>query len=68
MIRSKMIPRYRQAFAEADAKTREAVGDNPRHELGFCFVFWDKKKEILLRDYNIDWKTPAELNPNVIYD
>ena len=29
---------------------------------------WCKQKEILLRDYGIEWKTPAEMNPDIIFD
>lgn len=36
--------------------------------LGFCHAVWNTQKMVLKRDYNIDWKTPAELNPDVIYD
>jgi hypothetical protein len=36
--------------------------------LGFCHAFWDVKKRILKERYFIDWSTPAELNPNIIFD
>jgi len=36
--------------------------------LGWCHLYWDIKKQVLKSDYNIDWKSPAELNPTTMYD
>lgn len=36
--------------------------------MGYCHSYWDTKKQILKEKYNIDWYTPAEENPNTIYD
>ena len=36
--------------------------------LGFCHLYWKTKKRILKEKYNIDWKSPAELNPHILYD
>lgn len=36
--------------------------------LGTCHWIWDMKKVILRYAFNIDWQTPAEKNPHVIYD
>ena len=36
--------------------------------LGYCHEFWRVKKQILLEEYGIDWKTPAERYPGVIFD
>lgn len=60
-------PRYRRAFEEAEAKAERKLARVPR-TLGFVHLYWQTKKEILRRDYGIDWKTPAELNPNTSYD
>ena len=38
------------------------------HMLGICHWIWGMKKVILRYGFNIDWKTPAEKNPGVIYD
>lgn len=35
---------------------------------GYCHSYWSAKKEILKEKYSIDWYTPAEENPDVIYD
>ena len=31
----------------------------------FCFRYWDCKKRILKEKYGLEWRTPAECNPNV---
>lgn len=35
---------------------------------GSCHVRWAIEKSILKERYNVDWKTPAEKNPNINYD
>ena len=35
--------------------------------MGFCFGFWSRKKAILARR-GIEWRTPGEMNPRVIFD
>ncbi len=34
---------------------------------GFCHKLWAMKK-VLLREQGIEWKSPKELNPHIIYD
>ena len=36
--------------------------------LGVCHSIWQLKKDILRYGFNIDWKTPAERHPHIIYD
>lgn len=35
---------------------------------GKCHIYWKLKKKVLKDVYNIDWKSPAELNPGVYFD
>ena len=35
---------------------------------GYCYLYWAAKKRILREKYNIDWKSPSELNPDVLFD
>jgi hypothetical protein len=35
---------------------------------GYCNTYWPTKKRILKEKYGIDWRTPAEMNPNVAFD
>ncbi len=36
--------------------------------MGVCHSIWRLKKDILRDAFHIDWKTPAEQNPHIIYD
>jgi hypothetical protein len=57
-------PRYREILERADAETREELAGKERN----CYVFWKVKKRILKERHGLDWKTPAELNPTVLFD
>lgn len=37
-------------------------------ELGICHTIWRIKKMLLKECYDIDWRTPAEMNPGVCFD
>lgn len=60
-------PRLRGMFAAADAKAERAVANVPR-DRRFVFRFWTAKKRVLKAKYGISWKTPAEINPTIVYD
>lgn len=55
-----------------DAARDEALvelSDHPRFgQFGFRRTVWDTQKRILKIEYDIDWRTPAEMNPYVIFD
>ena len=36
--------------------------------LGYCHKFWDKKKEILLKEFGIIWYSPRAFHPEMHYD
>ena len=38
-----------------------------KYGMGICHCYWRRKKE-LLKNYDIDWKAPSEMNPDVIFD
>ena len=39
-----------------------------RRHRGLCHSKWAFKKKMLKKWYNIDWKTPQEMNPDVHFD
>jgi hypothetical protein len=60
-----------QEFAEALKKIQPQL-DKINAELeeigmGRCHTYWARKKE-LLKSVGIDWKSPAECNPYIIFD
>ena len=61
--------RLRRFIAAADAEAEVETANSPiRDQMGFCFEFWAVKQRILREKYGIEWKTPAEMNPNSIFD
>jgi hypothetical protein len=62
-------PRYAEVFARIDAEVDAALADHPqRGAMGFCHVVWGTKKRLLKNKYGIDWRSPDEMNPQVIFD
>jgi hypothetical protein len=64
----KVKPVIAAAEREADQELAEVTkGWNPG-QLGYCHLRWSVKKRILREGYGIEWRTPAEMNPNVAFD
>lgn len=55
----------REAEREAEAEVK-ALGDLPRW--GVCHMLWARQKRILKDKYGIKWRTPAEMNQNILFD
>jgi hypothetical protein len=60
---------FKEALAriqpELDAIRKEL--DETGIGMGISHIYWARKKE-LLKKQGIDWKTPAECNPYIIFD
>ena len=52
---------------QATREAEENLAGFPKM-LGYCHAVWGQTKEILKEKYNIDWKTPAEMNPHILFD
>jgi hypothetical protein len=61
---SEQLPEWLEK--EVDQKVKDEIGEGDY--LGYCHIFWEAKKRILHDAYGIDWKTPAERYPGVIFD
>jgi hypothetical protein len=62
-------PRYAVIFATIDKEVDALLADDPaRGAMGFCHRQWSTKQELLKSKYGIDWRSPAEMNPEVIFD
>ena len=51
---------------EVDRKVNSIIGEEDY--LGRCHRFWAVKKQILRDEYGVDWKTPSEEYPTIIFD
>ena len=58
--------RYREQFEEVE-KILDKEFEGPAYR-GKCHAVWDRKKQLLKEMYDIDWKSPAELNPHIDFD
>jgi hypothetical protein len=48
--------------------TLDEVHDALGYHLGFCHIVWRMQKRVLKRDYNINWKSTSDLNPDIMFD
>lgn len=58
---------WEKIFYAVEAKLEQRFTNAPRH-MGFCFHFWNAKQELLKEEYGIEWHSPAQMNPHVIFD
>jgi hypothetical protein len=63
------MPQYKtilnKAGEESDA---ELMKKGYKKRMGYCHIYWNTKQRILRNKYHIIWRTPGELNFNVIFD
>lgn len=57
---------YENALQEVEAECDAALADHPRG-MGFCFAYWSEKSRILA-EHGIEWRSPAVMNPHVLFD
>lgn len=62
-------PGYAEVFKTIDDEVKGLLADHPqRGGEGFVNIFWETKKRLLKQNYNIDWRSPGEMNPHVLFD
>lgn len=57
---------YEEVIQEVEAECDAALSDVPR-SMGYCFAYWAEKRRILA-EHGIQWRSPAAMNPGVIFD
>ena len=60
-------PLWEEIYYEVEKETDEAIGRNVPRGMGFCFMYWSSKADVLARR-GISWKSPHEMNPRVMFD
>jgi hypothetical protein len=58
-------PTLRSVLEEAQLL---AEADEPPRGLGSCHRLWRAKKRVLKNQFEIDWFSPAEMNPGIRFD
>ncbi len=60
-------PRYRRLIRAAERQARVNLG-GLAETFGGCHALWAEQQRILRDEHGIEWKSPADLNPGVIFD
>ena len=60
-------PLWEEIYYEVEKETDEAIGRNVPRGMGFCFMYWRSKADVLARR-GISWRSPHEMNPRVMFD
>ena len=58
---------YENAIDAVEEEVNRRMGDQ-EYAMGMCFEIWSTKKEILAEKYGIEWRTPSQMNPRVMFD
>ena len=58
---------YESVIDEVNKKIYSLLEGHPRG-MGFCFAYWSTKAQVLKEDYGIEWRSPAIMNPGVMFD
>ena len=62
---------YLNACPMSPAKEQAYIvkrADNDMHRFGACYGIWNAQKRILKEKYGIEWYTPNETHPDIIFD
>lgn len=59
-------PKWEEVIYEVEKEIEKKLKNFPRG-MGFCFSYWSAKKTALARR-GIEWKSPALMNPGVMFD
>ncbi len=62
-------PKVRAIIEQVDKEVEKLLEhDESAHVYGGCHLIWGFKKRILKERYGIEWRNPAEMNPDVFFD
>ena len=59
-------PEWEAMFYDVEQECDRRLGDTPRG-MGFCFAYWSTLRQVL-SERGIEWHSPSELNPRVMFD
>lgn len=59
-------PEFQAIKDEVERKVVARVGKPSG--MGYCHKYWYAKAQILREEYGITWRSPAIMNPGVIFD
>ena len=62
-------PKKKKLIKAAEAEAEFSMEQDGTLQLeGSCHILWGRQKQILEKRYGIKWRSPAEINPDVMFD
>lgn len=58
---------WEKIYYDVEDELDRRLANVPR-QMGFCFQYWAMKRELLMEKYGIDWRSPSQMNPRVMFD
>lgn len=58
---------WENIFYDVEEELDKMFADEPKY-MGFCFLYWSAKKNLLKEKYGIEWRSPSQMNPHVLFD
>ncbi len=59
--------RWEEVIDEVDKIVDSRLEDHPRG-MGFCHACWHERAAVLSDQFGIEWRSPARMNPRVLFD
>lgn len=59
-------PEWEEAVYDVEKECDRLLRGQPRG-MGFCFAYWSAKRKVLAR-HGIEWRSPHQMNPRVMFD
>ena len=60
-------PEFKDIIKSVDQKARDKMECESISGIGSIHTFWEFKKGLLKKE-GIDWRSPSELNPGILFD
>lgn len=61
------MPEWEELYYEVEKEVESAIPEDFPRGMGFCHMYWHTRRNILARK-GIRWRSPAEMNPRVLFD
>ena len=61
------MPEWEDIIYEVEQEVEQELNGEPRG-MGFCHAYWHEKAAVLSEQFGIEWRSPARMNPRVIFD
>lgn len=64
-----LTDKYKTVIEVVEKEVDDMLKSHPVYkQIGYCHLFWEKKRKILKDRYGIEWRSPSELNPETDFD